>query len=739
MRKLLLAGLAMSFLAAPLAAQPSSSSSAGAAQSAFQRDLLLKYGARLRAVDQQYHVVRQLTDLVTADQSRALRGLRISPQQWRTLIQLIGDNVAGAENDFAALRRKITRQAEDLLGSEQFDRLLELVPSPQQSEKVRQILAQAAATQEGQAAFAAANELRNSLNPDQQKLLGPVLDLLKPNGAKPFKAPPRPKPKKAAPVTSRQLVYLRRTGSGDVFAEASPENDFTRYLHRRYRIEGAAPDLLAAVSNESGLPVRVLGEFQGDVLKVAGNSLLGPPALLSIDGEAEIWKGRLPARWLDAQSLKVELQAGRGLLLTASVEPRDPAQEAKLKALSGSFLLSGTCIKRGDQLTLVDVESAAYSPPSAPFASAGLVQLSEEFLRHAAATYLEGHHQSLGGGTGAVRAQVTQMGMSLQGAPAGQVRVFGKLSLSHTGLELSEAEFEGLAIPSLSGGKLGIKPVPGSLTARLGFPLVAEVPAAWMGNLEQIWGPEYSQGVSLALPDAYRQRILDTSAIQASQLDSIQFFSWPSGDRRTSLLSVALPAQNAAGGGDALANRIQAPGEVAVAVGEEPINNVLRSKLPGLLPLKRAIPENMQKQGGVTLTDIEITELELSFSQGAFQIQNCALSVHWAWGLFSGVEPGIRFRGQAIPAGSGDPSPLQIRLKVDSLEFISPRILSQSPEDQASLKQRLLEAMQDNPLTVIPPMELQAAMISAQAKFCLTGAGGNASPSEFLLQGRLKP
>jgi hypothetical protein len=737
MRKLLLASLALSALSAPLVAQPIAGAPTSS-QNSQQRDLLLKYGARLRALDSQYRCVSQMADLVTSDQMSALKNLRISPRQWRSLIQLIGDNLSGNETDFAALRRKITRQAEDLLGSEQFDRLLELVPSPQQSEKVKQIWAQAAATPEGVAAFAAANELRASLSSDQQKMLGPVLDLLKPNGGKPFKAPVRPRPKKTPPVTSRQLVYLRRTGSGDVFAEIGPDHDFTRYLTRRYRIEGADQALLSAVSNESGLPVRVLGEFRGDVLKIAANSLLGPPALLSVDGDVEVWRGRLPARWVDSQSLKVELEAGRGMVLSATVEPRDAAHQAQLQALSGTFLLSGNCLKKGEQMTLVDVETAPYTAPAAAFSSAALVQLSEEFLHHAAATYLADHRQSLGGGTGPVRAQVTQLGLTCLGAPAGQVRVFGKLALAHTGLDLAEAEFEGLAIPSLASGRLAITPVPGSLTARFGYPLVAEVPASWMRNLEQIWGSEYTQGVSVACLDGYRDRILQSSAVQASQLDSMQFFSWPSGDRRTSLVSLAMPSQGSSPS-DPLRSRLVAPAELTVAVGEEPINNVLRAKIPGLLPLKRAIPENMQKQGGVTLTDIEITELDLSFAQGAFQINNCALSVHWAWGLFSGVEPGIRFRGQATPTGSGDPSPLQVRLRVDSLDFISPRILGQSPEDQASLKQRLLSAMQDNPLTVVPPTELGAAMLSAQAKFCLTGADSSAVPSEFLLQGRLKP
>jgi len=728
-------------LSSPLWAQPPTPAASSIQQT---QDRLLQYGSLLRLVNERYHLVQRMTDLATPDQLDALNKLRISPKQAMDLVKLVRDNMPEGPLDdkgWKDLRRKITPKAEDILGSEQFDRLLELLPSPQQKDKIEAILKDAAATPEGKQALAAALQLEASLTDEQKRFLEPVLNLMKtPNPKTTLKTPPSPKRPAKAPAGERRLVYLRKTSLGETYAEVRPEANFTQYLPQRYRLLGGDPDVLSNLSNGSGLPVRVLGNLQGDRLTVARASFTAGPALLAVPGDAEVWRGRLPARLLSPSPPVVELDAGRGRTLQGQLEFTTPEEKQEFDKVSaaGKFLLGSTAMTRGGQTTLVDLEFSPWQDPNQECSSSGLIQLSEDLLQHAAEEYRAGHPDLMGGSSGQVSVQVSELGATLQGCQKNQVRLYGRMSVAHSGLSVAEFSFEGVALASFQQGKLQLTPVPGSLQAHFAYPLYANAPATWMSNLERILGSEYQKGLSLAVTEPYKDQILKSGLLDSAQLDGMQLFSWPSGDRRTSIITLVSPSQTTPPT-PALRSRIEAPGEWTLALSEEAINNAIRQKLPPMLPIKRPVPKDLQKQGGVTLTDVEVPELDLSFQKGLFQINNCVVNVYWSFGLFSGMEPGARFKGTARITGEGSPIKLKAHLKVDSLEFLSQRILDEPPEQQKSQKEDLIKALEDHPLELDDIPELTAKILSPRAALVLTAVRGQETPSELLLHGRLQP
>lgn len=703
-----------------------------------QRDHLLRYGSRLKVVTQKYKVFDQITALATPEQLDALSKLRISPKQGREMLKLIQDNLPEGKLDdesMKALRRKITPKAEDILGSEQFDRLLELLPSPSQSEKMKAILKQAAGTPEGKLALEAANDLSASLSADQRQFLDPLLGLMRDGTPPPKTAPVKPKKPAKAPPGERRLVFLRKTSLGETYAEVWPDTNYSTYLPQRFRIEGGDADVLSALSNSAGLPVRVLGTFADDLVQVSKNSFSGGPSLLAVPGATQVWHGRLPAKVISTTPPTVQLDAGRGQTLTAQLEFHTPQEKQHFDRVAGGtpFLLGGTAITSGNTTTLVDLEFSNWQPDTVPFASSCLIQLSEDLLHHAANEYMSAHQ--LGGSGGQVSFKVDNLGATLQGCEKGQVRLYGTMNIAHSGLDMLQGAFEVVARPSLDKGKLVMTPVPGSLQLRLAFPSYAALPPSWVTNIERILGAEYAKGVTMPITEPYRDQIAKSGVLETSQLDQLQIFTLPTGDRRTSLVSLAAPGAGPVA--PALASRIDAPGEYTLALSEETINAAIKRKVPPMLPILRPIPKDLQKQGGVTLSDVEIPELDIVFDKGIFRINTCVVNVHWSFGLFSGVEPGARFKGICRLSSNG--SKLLANLQIESLEFLSPRILGGSAEEQKSQKDQLLKAMQENAIEIASVPELTATVLSPRAALVLTSVRGNENPSELLIHGRLQP
>lgn len=736
LRPLLLV-LVLAFLLAALPAAAAAGPAPG--------DLLLRYGARLKAVDEKYQVFQALCDLASDDQLEALKELRVSPSQLAELLRALQESMPEGgldEEGLKQLKTRIQPRFELILGAETFDTLLLLFPTPQQVDRARQLMARAAATPEGQAAWQAANELRAALTPEQAKWLGPVLDLARPTAeAKPLE--PVADPAAAAGKAERRTVLLRKTGLGDYFAEVTPDLDYGSWLPRSYRVEGADPAILAALASEAGLPVRVLSHLSGDTLAVDRGSLMDLP-IRPISGGHEVWVGRLPARAVSVSPPVVELDRGRGRKTTAAVEWKDRAQALEFQRLAEAgapFLIGGTCVTSPQGATLVDVDLGPWQPAQAQASSALLLQLSEEFLHHLVREYMAGNPDRLGlsGSDGAVRLRVGEVGLTLVGCEPGQLRLYGSAHLSHTGLEVLALQFEVVARAGFEGGKLALRPVPGSLQLRVAQPLSAAMPASWIATLERILGEEYTEGAKVPVPQEVRQRLLDSGLLEQAQLDGLALYTLPAPDRRSAMLALSAPASAAAPPVEVLRSRITDPAEFALAFSEEALNLALQRKVPGMLPLVREIPEDLQEQEGVRLKKMEIPELDLAFSQGQWVIRQCRIDVHWTWGLFSGVEPGIRLKATARVSGSGDPLKLTARLQVQELEFLSELVTEKTPEEQQKLKDKLIGILQDREWELTLPAEVEARALSPRARFYVTEIRGTEAPSELLIQGGLKP
>lgn len=753
MRSYIAQGLILTCLAAPVLAQetPSGASApapVNQAQLEMQRAQLLRFGTRLELAARKYKLFEKITNLANSDQLSAIKQLRISPSQAMDLLKLVQSNLPTGPMDkaaSAAFRQAITPGAEKILGADQFDLLLQLVPSPQQTAQVQTILNQVAATPEGAAAREAASDLSKSLSDDQRRFFSPVLNLLNTPGTPAAAAPPAKKPARpaAGPKPSRMLVYLKKTSLGDTYAEVYPESNFTEYLPHRYRVEGADPSVLSALSNADGLPVRVLGTLQDDLLSLASNSFSGPPSLLAISGNATAWRGRLPAKVNSVSPPTVTLNLGRGQFAVAALDLQTDAEREGLSRHAGGdhFLLGGTALTQAGNITMCDLDFADWRPNTLSMASAASIQLSEDLLEHAANSFLTGHPEMFGGGSGNVRFAVGDIGATLLGCQPGQVRIFGNLTGTHTGLEMLGANAEVVCAASLVKGRLQLTPVPGSLQVRVDYPLFAALPPGWSSNLERMAGSQYSSGLSLPVTDPFAQQILQSGIMVQSQLDGLSLATLPAGDRRTGLVAVVAPAAAAPAvpSVELLRNRVQAPGEFTLALSEDTLNTAIKAKLPPMLPIKRPVPKEMQNQGGVTLSEVEIPELDLSFSKGVFLINTCVVNVHWSFGLFSGVEPGCRFKGSATVSGGGNPAKVSITLHIDQVEFLSTRITGLPASEQQDLKDKLMKAAADFPLDLPLPQDLMVKVLGPQTRLVVTGASGTPEPSELLVQGRLDP
>lgn len=731
MRRLIL--LLLLCLAAPVLAQDAPTP----AQLERQRALLQRFGTRLSAWNEQYQLLDKLRALTSADQEQALASIKITPAQRTAIFNAIRDSAASGNK--ADLQKKLI----DIIGVEMSDNLLLLIPSPQQIARADAIFKEAAASDLGKSVFAAATDLSASLTPAQHVWLDPLLQRIKqPDGT----APPAPvdatvRPKGPKPVIERRLVMMRSNSLGDYYAEIRPDFDYTVHSSRTYRVDGD-PAVLAAVSNADGLPVRLAGTYGEDKITVPAGFSLGPLPVTPIVNVDSVWRGRLPATVVTTNPPVVTLDAGRGQTITAHLDFQNPNEAKAFNAAGQQFLLGGTCMVKGGQSTMVDLDFAPYTPPSAPFNSRLLIQVSEDFLDHVASEFIAGHQGliSYKDSSGLNSIQVTRVGATMQGCTGPQVKVFGRGGVTVGGLNVLEAEVEGITSVTFAKGNVNLTLVPGSPQARLIFPAFIPIPSSWIDNVTRILSIDTTQPISFAIPAQAQTQLTNYGVLEPNGLDKCQLFSCSSGDRRTSFLTLAAPA-NTTATTDMLKSRLLAPGEFAVAVSDEAINAALKKTIPPMMPIKVPIPAQYQKQGGVTLEQLEFPALDVSYANGQFVINNCEIHVHWSYGLFSGVEPGCKFKGTATVAGTGNPFQLTLRLNVkdEDLQIISPRLLGGSAEELKSQKASLLKAMNDNnlPVTTIAPYPISA--ISPRAALQPTNVGNTSTPSEMQARGSLTP
>lgn len=748
--------LSVAAFAAPVLAQTADESPAAVrgTQLERQRALLQRLGTRLTDLNREIQLVDQLADLLTVEQLEALKRFQLQPSQALDLLKLVQDNTPPGgltRQNWPEVRKKISTKMEDILGSSQFDNLQELIPSPQQFDRASAILKSALATPKGQAVMAATTELKASLTAQQLHALSPVLDQLDqvnpaspPQQAKKF--PPKPF------KNQRYLTQLRRDSLGEVYAEIFPDFDFQAYLPQRYKVVGADPDLLRALSSSSGLPVRILGHLEEDLLVVAQQSLIGPPALQAVEGGRAVWHGSCPAQLVSNSPALVRFELKPGQFHEAQVDLQTPAENSDFQKFAKSqqpFRFIATAIlpsatQPSGRIQLVDsrFEPAAASPTVA--SSAIQLQLLEEGLQFAADQYLAAHADKWSGKTesGDTKISVSKVGLTLLdcGGEPNRCRFFGTIAVEASGLRCLEASFSFVARANLQGTKFSLVPVADTLQIHTHEPFQNAAPAAWTRRIEAIMGPEYAKGFSLEAPPKLRDELLKYGVVDQKQLDQSQIITYSADDRRRNWVAALIPQPGPPG---ATSDHVLRPNHGALAVSGETINQVIKKNLPAL-PFKKPVPEHLRKQDGASLNEIEVTELDVTFENGLLQIKRCALNVHWSFALFSGVEPGIRFSATAKlglkPGTEEDPNPkLTANLQIQSLDFLSPRILSGSPEEQKSQKEKLIKTMNETPLELPAPTFFELTGLSPKARLQLTDIQHVEQPSQIRFQGQLIP
>ncbi|MCW5866247.1 MAG: hypothetical protein KIS61_03190, partial [Candidatus Eremiobacteraeota bacterium] len=119
----------------------------------------------------------------------------------------------------------------------------------------------------------------------------------------------------------------------------------------------------------------------------------------------------------------------------------------------------------------------------------------------------------------------------------------------------------------------------------------------------------------------------------------------------------------------------------------------------------------------VQLKQLELQQLNLRYQEGAFHFDPCVLAVAWQMGPLSGLEPGARVVGSALPALQN--GQLQLRMKIDQLDILSPQILQQSPQEQQRLRRQILDGLQKTPLPLPFPTRLNTE-VHPQAQLQIT-------------------
>jgi hypothetical protein len=754
MRKLLLYPLLLSLLTVPTLARESEqlvfapkTSRTLDAQNQKRQALLLRLGQRVAKWNDSQKVLDQIRELATPDQLESLGRVRISLAQFRSLAQLFQENIPSGgltRENWPAVRKQITPKAEDILGSEQFDLVLELVPSPQQFDKLEALLKKTLKTPEGQAVRIASEELSATLSNEQQSALNPFLKALpKDESASSTPTGPTANIEAIQSKAESRLVLLRKDDLGEFYAEVTPEIDYTIFTPRRFQIDGADPALLGALGTSSGLPVRLKGQFGLNRVQLSQQSLLSPPALQATPGGRTTWRGSLLAKLVRVEPPRVEVQLGSRQVQLANLEiaTKEQRQQMANIAPGSTFQVTGNFYEGAvpsDPLTITDplVETAQLT--SKALDTAVLLQASEQFFENAVQAYLS-RPDALGTQK---LVHFSNAGATLLGCQPGQVRLYGTLAAQSEGLDFLEITTEVVCKVELQASKLRLTPVPGTLKLGTHTPLEFSAPTEWSKRIEQILSKDYAQGYTFEVPNDLRESLLKNDILSAAQLDGSRLETLPSKDRRTSLASLVVPASPQAPFNLNPFNTVSQ--QAACALAGPTINQALLQRIPKMLPIRRDVPAHLRNQDGVSLNEIEITELSLGFENGEFLIKNCAVQVHWAYALFSGVEPAMRFSGKAKielqpPTGDSTESKAVARIKVESLQFLSPRILSGPPKEQQSQKEKLIQALQDNPLEVPAPTQWGLTSLGPNSTLKLSGIEHHASPSMLILQMQLKP
>jgi hypothetical protein len=529
----------------------------------------------------------------------------------------------------------------------------------------------------------------------------------------------------------RRLVWLRQQTFGH-YAECDPSFDFTCYLPRRYRVSGLEEQWLRNVSN---LPSRLWGKFSGDQVKVP-KSL--DPSLLPLPlGAQKPWRG---------------VAAVRPGQIALQPEVWQSAQVGSAEA--GLYRL--TAWKEGGHLKVTDLQRIA--PIPTPTRLSGPIQaiVSDGFLDRTLELYRQAHPQQFqwsppGGGTEGGRFPWSPPGGGTEGGfslklPPGMEGV--GFELSHLGMTTLGQEFRAYASVSGLGSWLaGEWEAPVEVTLSQGYaqlqlraqgqamrlvrPIFAEVPPSWLEGATSLMQRFFSTQAAMPIPGAYLQPLLQTGLVTQEEMAQLKVRPLNWGDRRSG--STVLDSGEFSGGPPLELGWLPAQG-FALAFSEAAINRSLQQWLPTQLPQlidvpAQGVPSPQVLIFKLRLKKLEIQQLALRYEAGAFRFDPCQIAVHWELGPLSGVEPGARLTGRAIPEERG------FRLAIENIEFLSPQILKQSPSEQERLRQQIRQTVAQNPFPVPWPESL---LTPVHPEVGLTFTGFRAMPDRLWLLGSWK-
>ncbi|MBT9588437.1 hypothetical protein IV102_34175 [bacterium] len=490
----------------------------------------------------------------------------------------------------------------------------------------------------------------------------------------------------------RKLVFLRSQGLSS-WAESDPSFDFTCYLPRRYTLRGLESQLIQATASSGGLPARLLGTYAGDQVQVAPPSLRLEPPLLPLSLTVQKpWRG------------VVALSQG-GTRLALVPEQWTPCfPPAGAQVADGLYQL--TAWSEQNQLQLQDLVRLGEVPAPAHLQGPLQAVVSEGFVQRTLDLYRTSHPslfrwQEPGGRAGF---ELSTLGLT---TVAGSLRSYASLSGQWGGVgKLVEGEWEAPLQVSLSKGYARLKLDPQGQSVRLVRPFFAEVPQSWADAVNRLTQRFFSAQLALPVPGAYLQPLLQSGLVTEGELDQLQFAPSSWGDRRSSCLILT-----AAGGtvGPPLQLGWTGSDGFALGLSAAALNRSLAQTIPARLPMRIDLPRDRVAAPRVLifkldLKQLEVQQLNLTYLRGAFRFDPMVVAVAWQLGPLSGLEPGARVSGWAVPQLEN--GKMSLKISLEQFEFLSPHILEQSSQDQERLRSEMVDGLQRVPVPLPVPLTL---------------------------------
>lgn len=502
----------------------------------------------------------------------------------------------------------------------------------------------------------------------------------------------------AQPAPERRLIKLRSVGPL-AFAEADPAFDYTVYLPRRYNLFGLDPGLIRATASSAGLPSRLLGHYANDRVEVPRASLRMEPPLLPLSLNAQNpWRGVVLLRQKGTEMAVLPGQWQRSVV------------EGAAAARDGLYRVTAWTT-RGDTVPrLADLSYLGAGPAPSRLDGPLVAVISEGFLERTFALFRAAHPQQFAWSEPSKTAsfELENLGLTTLG---NSVRVFATLSGHLAGLgKLVQGEWEAPLQVTFDGGWARLTLLPQGQQARLVRPFFAEVPGQWSDAIAALINRFFASQWAVPVPGAYLQQLLATNLVTTEELARLQLQPSSWGDRRSG--SLLLQQQgNAAGGPPPELGRLP-PAGFALGVSAAALNRCLSTWLPAQMPLRADLPADRVPSPQVLIFKLRLRQLEVQkarvfYQEGRFHFEDAELAVHWSVGPVSGVEPGARVSGYAVPAFSGKPPRMAVQMTLTKLEFLSPQILKSTPAEQARLRQQILDGLQTMPLPLPLAPELK--------------------------------